>query len=206
MFMDSLDGGEVVVPAAKVVDEEAWAERKKFKSLRNQRNRILNKFKREANDDPELQKYLPVHLRNLPDPTKKNKKGSKDSSLTSPPVPPPVEERSKDARNHRPTFLDAPPPPRQRFRQDNDLSSSRKRPSPDTPSSPSLSFAPQQDFKRPRAEAPAPAAPVIAAAVTTGKDWQQTGIHPSWAAKQMKAQQAIKIDAAPQAKKIIFDD
>ena len=43
--------------------------------------------------------------------------------------------------------------------------------------------------------------------VLSGKDWKQTGVHPSWAAKQLQKEQSTKmISLKPQGKKIVFED
>lgn len=42
--------------------------------------------------------------------------------------------------------------------------------------------------------------------VAEGKEWKSTGVHPSWAAKQLQKNQSISIAAAPQGKKIVFDE
>eukprot|EP00981_Chlorochromonas_danica_P001428 scaffold299_cov162-Ochromonas_danica.AAC.1 len=212
MFVDSLSSDEVVVPATETPEvEERRKESKVQKSLRNQRNRILNKMKREREIQEDMQKYLPVHLRNLPEP-KKGKRGSEQPSSTT-------EESSWSSSFHdKPHYQDD-----RRGRKNmnnNNNSNNNKRPMSRDEGSydrrddrsnkrPRISSTPSYSSSTaPPASASAPAVVVDNKLVVTGKDWQASGIHPSWAAKQLKQSQlSIKIDAtASQAKKIVFDD
>jgi hypothetical protein len=91
------------------------------------------------------------------------------------------------------------------------------------PSATAKGKAPGPESRRPPQRAPsrgapsrAPAAPVIppaelARAAANGKDWKNTGVHPSWAAKQAGKKQTVvipsgSIGGGTANKKIIFDD
>lgn len=205
MFVDSLSSDEVVVPATESPEiEERRKESKLQKSLRNQRNRLLNKMKREREIQEDLQKYLPVHLRNLPEPKKGGKRGSEQPSSTT-------EESSSPSVHDKPHYHQDDRRGRKNMNNSNKRPMSRDEGSYDrrddrSNKRPRISSAPSSSSSVPSSTA----APVVVDSklVVTGKDWQASGIHPSWAAKQMKQSQlSIKIDAAPsQAKKIVFDD
>lgn len=165
-----------MVPAAKPFDEEAWAERKRLKSLRNQRNRIVNRLKRDATtDDPELQKYLPVHLRNLPEPP--GRKGKKESAESSPQISQHSDEQGgSDWRQNHSRSRERPSEHNGAMQRDSifqgDQRNNRKRSAPEDSS---------QDCNKKRArpqpsqqtQGAAATGAVDQQAVTVGKDWQQ---------------------------------
>lgn len=189
MFVESLSSDQVVVTAAGDEEDDEQKEAKRQKSLRNQRNRILNKLKRDQHLE-DMNKYLPVHLRHLPEPERKGKRASDQQ-------PKHIQQQDSSSRPSS-------------SRGDGDDRKAKRRGGDEDGSS-------SRGSKKPRYEAPvhtpapAPAAPVSVDSklITQGKDWQAAGVHPSWAAKQMKKESALVIPMggeASKAKKIVFDD
>lgn len=173
MFMDSLDGGQVVVPASAAIDEEAWMERKKQKGLRNQRNRILNKLRKETTEDADLQKYLPVHLRNLTEPVAKGKKQNQASSAPGAVAHDGYAQTTGVSNALRSRSEELPSNARKEAWPKNESRPVRKR-TIDPPVQDTRNDHKRMRTQPPAAPAPPAAAPVVsAAAVTTGKDWQK---------------------------------
>ncbi|RYH03678.1 hypothetical protein EON65_47255 [archaeon] len=232
MFVDTLDSESAVVigQAGNEGDEEV-NEVKRLKSLRNQRNRIVNRLKRDnqTSGADDMNIYLPVHLRNLPEPTLRKTKGNKSNASST--------ANSSDGHSYTRAgqnegsgrveevsgkyhTKDSGKQRKEREQSWSDKprhTESENVPSHDRQDRKRKDF--NQDFasqanKRSRPNQPHITAnntfhPVVDIGLAAaGRHWQEAGIHPSWAAKQLKQQQAISIPpvGVTVSKKIVFDD
>lgn len=228
MFVDTLDSENAVVIGSE--GDEEVNEVKRLKSLRNQRNRIVNRLKRDNStsgaDDMNI--YLPVHLRNLPEPSLKkkgNNKSKANSSAEATDSQPDNDKHKmrggdKKSRDRDHSWTDKPHRSNRSDGHDDGFNSfsaqvssshssnDRKRKDVDDHdvSSPAHK-RPKPSHAHPTSNQSHPAVVDIGLAAG-GRHWQEAGIHPSWAAKQLKQQQAISIPpvGTTVSKKIVFDD
>eukprot|EP01031_Cornospumella_fuschlensis_P031153 gene31153-37650_t len=232
MFVDTLDSESAVVIGKPGDNHDEVNEVKRLKSLRNQRNRIVNRLKRDnqANSTEDMNIYLPVHLRNLPEPAVRKTKGMKESNAanTASSQQPDRNKADEFTANYKARKGDKHGrDDGQSGREGRSRDSGRREDRRSSEPAPShYDNLPEkkrkhldQDTSAPTNKRPKPnqahthtnsaAAPVVDIALAAaGRHWQEAGIHPSWAAKQLKQQQAISIPPAGMtaSKKIVFED
>ena len=150
---------------------EKNSEKKHMKSLRNQRNRVVNKLKREGkiqSSDPssvDLSIYMPVDQRGIP-----------------------LRQRATTKRRNKIS---------DKLLAHKSSTRSLNKPSHSMPIGPKMNnddSANNNNLKQ---------------LVTKGKDWKDSGVHPSWAAKQLAKKTAITIPSSIMpnpGQKIKFED